>query len=125
MSWSGSVASSGSGSRRRPRPLERMLFARTHKAALEEALVRRRETERVRGEFWSGAVNYFDKMERANGRFASWTSDQSYKARYVCTVLPINKTNGFDQFHDVLGLSWDHLRIVHVSEMTLYQWALS
>ena len=81
MSWSGSVASS-SGSRR-PRQLDRMLFARTHKAALEERLVRRREDERVRGEFWSGAVNYFDKMERANGRFASWTSDQSHKTRYV------------------------------------------
>ena len=75
------------GSRqRRPRPMERMLFARTHKAAMEEALVRRREAERVRGEFWSGAANYFDRMERANGRFASWTSDQSYKARYVLHV---------------------------------------
>ena len=63
--------------------MERMLFARTHKAAMEEALVRRREAERVRGEFWSGAANYFDRMERANGRFASWTSDQSYKARYM------------------------------------------
>ena len=59
MSWSGSVASGSSwGSRqRRPRPMERMLFARTHKAAMEEALVRRREAERVRGEFWSGAAN--------------------------------------------------------------------
>ena len=53
---------------------------------VEEALVRRREAERVRGEFWSGAANYFDRMERANGRFASWTSDQSYKARYVLHV---------------------------------------
>ena len=48
---------------------------------MEEALVRRREAERVRGEFWGGAVKYFDKVERANGRFAAWTSDQSYKAR--------------------------------------------
>ena len=93
MSWSGSVASGSSGSRqRRPRPLERMLFARTHKAALEEALVRRREAERVRGEFWSGAVNYFDKMERANGRFATWTSEQSHEARYVQCMPIIRST---------------------------------
>ena len=47
MSWSGSVASGSSwGSRqRRPRPMERMLFARTHKAAMEEALwLNRRDT---------------------------------------------------------------------------------
>ncbi len=64
-------------------PASRMLFSRTQKAFMEEAMVRRREAERQRTEYWDGAAKYFDRVDRNNGRHEAWSSDKAYRTRYI------------------------------------------
>ena len=52
------------------------------KAVLEAAIVRRREAEDGRVEYWSRAKTYYDRMERSNGKFLAWTSDEGKKQRW-------------------------------------------
>ncbi len=45
----------------------------SEKALLEAAIVRRREMEDHRVDYWAQAKRYYDQMERRNGRHEAWT----------------------------------------------------
>ena len=48
---------------------------------MEEALVRRREHEREKQEYWNAATKYFDQVERACGKFQNWSSPEMAQHR--------------------------------------------
>jgi hypothetical protein len=58
-----------------------MLFPAAHKVIMEEALVKRREADKRKQEFWTESAHYFDQVHRKNGKFAAWSSDHAYKTR--------------------------------------------
>ena len=55
------------------------LFGLNHKALKEEAIVRRRENQRMKNEFWECTANYFDRVHNSSERFASWNSPEMIK----------------------------------------------
>ena len=61
----------GSASRR-----PQHLFGLNHKALREEAIVRRRENERMKNEFWKCTAKYFDRIHNSNERFENWSSPE-------------------------------------------------
>ena len=65
----------GSASRRQPLHL----FGLNHNAQREEAIVRRRENQRMKDEFWKSTANYFDRVHNSSERFASWNSPEMIK----------------------------------------------
>lgn len=60
---------------------DRAVLTRASSAALEAALVARREGERRRNEYWSAASQYFSTNEDCNGRFEAWTSEKAAERR--------------------------------------------
>ena len=55
------------------------MFGLNHKALREEAIVRKREADRQKNEFWSSTAQYFDRLHNENERFVLWTSDEMAK----------------------------------------------
>lgn len=62
---------------REPRRMQ--MYGLNHKAAQEEAIVRRREIARIKNEYWHSTANYFDRLQNQNQRFTFWTSDEAVK----------------------------------------------
>ena len=64
----------GSASRRKVH-----MFGLNHKALREEAIVRKRETDRMKHEYWNSTANYFDRLQNQTERFQVWNSDEMAK----------------------------------------------
>lgn len=57
------------------------------RAQREEAIVRRRENERMKNEFWFSTAKYFGQIHNQTERFSQWTSPDSIKKRWVLPVF--------------------------------------
>ncbi len=79
----GSRSRPGSGFRRRPGSAYSAcgFHPNAEKALLEAAIVRRREMERQRVDYWSQVESYYDRVERTNGRYNTWTSEEVRESR--------------------------------------------
>ena len=67
----------GSGSRGFQPPVSVFLS----KAQQEEAIVRKREADRLRNEYWNSTSKYFDRLQTQNERFELWSSDEMARKR--------------------------------------------
>ena len=57
---------------------------------MESAIVRRREAERERVDYWQGARKYYEAFERANNRVQGWDREEVKQARYVTALSRLN-----------------------------------
>lgn len=75
--------------RSRPRPMSAAVcFPGARKDILEAALVRRRQLERDKSEYWGQTVNYFDQVERNANKYHQWNSQDAIEKRwYLISTL--------------------------------------
>lgn len=59
------------------RSLPAYLRPNAAKAIMESALVRKRDIEIHRQNYWDKAVKYFDKVETINDKWKNWNSEQA------------------------------------------------